>query len=181
MILDQTELKQAEGQLRVMAEFDALTKLANRYRLYDTIAGSAARAQRHGAARALLYLDVDKFKAINDLHGHAGGDAVLVELTRRLKAATRATDAVARLAGDEFVVLLEDVCEIGDAERMAEAILAAMRRPVRYIDTDIAVGTSICIAFNTDPGEKADAWLHRADGAFYAAKAAGRGSYRIAA
>ncbi len=181
MILDQTELKQAEDQLRVMAEFDALTRLANRYRLYDTIAGSAARAQRHGAARALLYLDVDKFKAINDRHGHAGGDAVLVEFARRLKAATRATDTVARLAGDEFVVLLEDVREVGDAERVAEAILAAMRRPVRYIDTDIAVGTSIGIAFNTDPGEEADAWLHRADGALYAAKSAGRGSYRVAA
>ena len=71
--------------------------------------------------------------------------------------------------------------EVGDAERVAEAILAAMRRPVRYIDTDIAVGTSIGIAFNTDPGEEADAWLHRADGALYAAKSAGRGSYRVAA
>jgi diguanylate cyclase (GGDEF)-like protein/PAS domain S-box-containing protein len=181
MLLDQTELKQAEDQLRVMAEFDALTKLANRYRLYDVIALSGARAQRHGGGRALLYLDVDKFKSINDRHGHAGGDAVLVEFSRRLKAAVRATDTVARLAGDEFVVLLEDVREVGDAERVADAIHAAMRPPVRYIDTDIAVGTSIGIAFNTDPGEDADAWLHRADGALYSAKAAGRGSYRVAA
>jgi diguanylate cyclase (GGDEF)-like protein/PAS domain S-box-containing protein len=181
MILDQTELKQAEDQLRVMAEFDALTKLANRYRLYDVIALSGARAQRHGVGRALLYLDVDKFKAINDRHGHAGGDAVLVEFARRVKESVRATDTVARLAGDEFVVLLEDVHEVGDAERVAEAILAAMRRPVRYIDTDIAVGTSIGIAFSTDPGEEVDAWLHRADVALYAAKAAGRGSYRVAA
>ena len=181
MLLDQTELKQAEDQLRVMAEFDALTKLANRYRLYDVIALSGARAQRHGGGRALLYLDVDKFKSINDRHGHAGGDAVLVEFARRLKSAVRATDTVARLAGDEFVVLLEDVREIGDAIHVAEAILAAMLPPVRCIDADIAVGTSIGVAFSGDPGEDADAWLQRADGALYAAKAAGRGSYRIAA
>ena len=181
MLLDQTELKQAEDQLRVMAEFDALTKLANRYRLYDVIALSGARAQRHGGSRALLYLDVDRFKSINDRHGHAGGDAVLVEFARRLKSAVRATDTVARLAGDEFVVLLEDVREIGDAIHVAEAILAAMLPPVRCIDADIAVGTSIGVAFSGDPGEDADAWLHRADGALYAAKAAGRGSYRVAA
>lgn len=181
MLLDQTELKQAEDQLRVMAEFDALTKLANRYRLYDVIALSGARAQRHGGGRALLYLDVDRFKSINDRHGHAGGDAVLVEFARRLKSAVRATDTVARLAGDEFVVLLEDVREIGDAIHVAEAILAAMLPPVRCIDADIAVGTSIGVAFSGDPGEDADAWLHRADGALYAAKAAGRGSYRVAA
>lgn len=180
MILDQTELKKAEDQLRVMAEFDALTRLANRYRLYDVIAASAARAQRHGTGRALLYLDVDKFKAINDRHGHAGGDAVLVEFARRLGNCVRVTDTVARLAGDEFVVLLEDVHAIGDAVRVAEAILAAMQVPVRHIDSDINVGTSIGIAFGRDEGEDADQWLHRADVALYEAKAAGRGSYRVA-
>lgn len=181
MILDQTELKQTEDQLRVMAEFDALTKLANRYRLYDMIALSGARAQRRGAGRGLLYLDVDKFKAINDRHGHAGGDAVLVEFARRLKTAVRATDTVARLAGDEFVVLLEDVHDVGDAVRVADSILAAMSAPVPYLDVDIAVGTSIGIAYANAVDEAADAWLHRADGALYAAKAAGRGGYRLAA
>ena len=181
MILDQTELKQAEDQLRVMAEFDALTKLANRYRLYDVIAMSSARAQRHGAGRALIYLDVDKFKAINDSHSHAGGDAVLMEFARRLKASVRATDTVARLAGDEFVVLLEDVRNPADAVRVADAILAAMGPAVTYLDVDIAVGTSIGISLANAVDEGADAWLHRADGALYAAKAAGRGGYRIAA
>lgn len=180
MVIDQTELKHAEDQLRMMAEVDALTRLANRHRLYEVIALSAARAQRHGMGRALLYLDVDRFKAINDRHGHAGGDTVLVELARRLGACVRATDTVARLAGDEFVVLLEDVHAPGDAIRVAEAILAAMQAPVRYLDIDIAVGTSIGIAFAAQVDEDADAWLHRADVALYAAKAAGRGGYREA-
>ena len=156
LILDQTELKQAEDRLRQMAEYDALTGLANRYRLYDEIAASAARARRHGGARALLYLDIDKFKAINDRHGHAGGDAVLVEFARRLKATVRATDTVARLAGDEFVVLLEEVHGAADASQVAEALVAAMQPPLRYEDQEIAFATSIGVALSHDAGEGAD-------------------------
>ncbi|MBK6726741.1 MAG: diguanylate cyclase [Xanthomonadales bacterium] len=180
LILDQTELKQAEDRLRQMAEHDALTGLINRYRLYEEIAASAARARRHGGARALLYLDIDKFKAINDRHGHAGGDAVLVEFSRRLKTAVRATDTVARLAGDEFVILLEDVAAIANATHVAETVVAAMQPPVSWNGFEIAVGTSIGIAFCEDAGEEADAWLHRADEALYAAKAAGRDTWRVA-
>ena len=181
LLRQQRALRDAEARIREVAERDALTGLANRYRLYEEFERSAARARRHGHHRALLYLDVDRFKAINDRHGHAGGDAVLVEFAQRLKQAVRASDLVARLAGDEFVILLEDVHESSDAMRVAEAILAAVRPPVHHGDVDITIGTSIGIAFNTDPDEDADAWLHRADGALYAAKVAGRGDYRVAA
>ncbi len=180
LVLDQTELKQAEDRLRQMAEVDALTGIANRYRLYDLIEASAARARRHRKARALLFLDIDCFKSINDRYGHAGGDAVLVEFAQRLIAAVRSTDTVARLAGDEFVVLLEDVAAISDASRVAETVIAAMQRPVSWNGVEIAVATSIGIAFSEDPAEEADHWLHRADLALYAAKDAGRGSWRVA-
>lgn len=180
LIQDQTALKLAEDQLRRMAEFDALTGIANRFRLYDVIAQSAARARRHGKARALLYLDIDRFKSINDSLGHAGGDAVLIEFAARLSRSVRATDTVARLAGDEFVVLLEDLTELGDARQAAQSIVGAMVVPMQVAGRELMVVTSIGIAFGKNPDETADALLRRADGALYAAKAAGGNRYHVA-
>lgn len=105
---------------------------------------------------------------------------MLVEFSRRLRTAVRATDTVARLAGDEFVILLEDVAAIANATHVAETVVAAMQPPVSWNGFEIAVGTSIGIAFCEDAGEEADAWLHRADEALYAAKAAGRNTWRVA-
>lgn len=178
---DITALKLAEDRLRHMAQFDALTGLANRYRLYEQLAESAGRARRHRALRALLYLDVDRFKAINDEHGHAVGDRVLCEFARRLRACVRDTDTVARLAGDEFVILLEDLHAEGDAERVAEKLLAAIRVPIPLDQAALPISSSIGIA-HVGPDEiDADAFLKRADAALYAAKAAGRGIWRTAA
>ncbi len=180
MTFDLTALKLAEARLRHLAEYDVLTGIANRARLYDLIERSRARAKRHGTARALLYLDVDRFKAINDSLGHAGGDSVLIEFAQRLVRAVRATDTVARLAGDEFVVLLEDLQHDTDAEHVADAIIAAMRTPVDVGGRPVAVATSIGIARSRDPDETADDLLRRADAALYAAKSGGRNAWRVA-
>lgn len=180
LILDQTELKLAEHKLREMAEFDALTKLANRYRLYQMIAQSAERARRTQTWRALLYLDIDKFKSINDRYGHAGGDGVLAVFANRLKSRARATDTVARLAGDEFVMLLENIHAVRDAVQVAETLLKRVAEPFEFQGKVMQIGTSIGIAVSVDPLENVDDWLHRADEALYAAKQAGRGVYRLA-
>lgn len=105
---------------------------------------------------------------------------MLVEFALRLKASVRATDTVARLAGDEFVVLLEDIHEVADASGVAATILGAMQPSLRYLDHDIAFGASIGIALAANAGETAEHWLQRADLALYAAKSAGRGAWRVA-
>jgi diguanylate cyclase (GGDEF)-like protein/PAS domain S-box-containing protein len=159
---DITALKIAEDQLRYMAQYDALTGLSNRYRLFSLLGVSAARARRHGTLRALLYLDVDRFKAINDAHGHAVGDLVLCEFARRLRACVRDTDTVARLAGDEFVILLEDLHDLRAARQVAEKLLEAMREPFELGQEALQVSTSIGIAV-AQPGDNEGNAFREAD------------------
>ena len=180
MAQDITELKLAEDQLRYMAQYDALTGLSNRYRLYSQLAESAARARRHATLRCLLYLDVDRFKAINDAHGHPVGDLVLCEFARRLRGCVRDTDTVARLAGDEFVILLEDLHDKRAARHVADKVLEAMKAPFDLGHEPLAVSTSIGIACAPPEEGESDAWLKRADQALYEAKAAGRSAWREA-
>jgi diguanylate cyclase (GGDEF)-like protein/PAS domain S-box-containing protein len=177
---DATSLKLAEDQLQFMARYDALTGLANRYQLYETLDASAARAQRSGWQRALLYLDIDRFKSINDTHGHAVGDLVLNEFARRLRDCVRATDTVARLAGDEFVIVLENLAVPADAHTVAVKVIDAMVSPFDLGGVQLRVTTSVGVAF-AEPGEDdADLLLRRADAALYSAKAAGRNVVRSA-
>ena len=177
---DITALKIAEDQLRYMAQYDALTGLSNRYHLYSQLSESAARARRHGTLRAVLYLDVDRFKSINDTHGHAVGDLVLCEFARRLRGCVRDTDTVARLAGDEFVILLEDLHDARAARQVAEKLLEAMRPPFETGHETLDVSTSIGIACARPDENETEAWLKRADQALYEAKAAGRNAWREA-
>lgn len=177
---DVTELKQVQERLEEMAHLDPVTGLANRNRFDELLPLALKRADRQRAPLALLFLDVDHFKAVNDQHGHAAGDAVLREFGRRLLAAVRATDSVARLAGDEFVVLLEGLGGAEDAEQVAAKIVEQVQLPMTVDGVTLRVSTSIGIALHPHGAALAPATLlRRADEALYEAKAAGRNAWRL--
>jgi diguanylate cyclase (GGDEF)-like protein/PAS domain S-box-containing protein len=180
MTFDITERKRQEEALRVRAERDELTGLANRARLRARLQEAVDRCDRTGKAMAVAYLDLDKFKAINDQHGHEGGDRVLVEFARRIEGCVRVTDLPARLAGDEFVIVFENLAGAGDAERVAAKILEAMAAPIALENGSVAVSTSIGLALRALGGVDADELLRQADRALYRAKAAGRATVSVA-
>lgn len=176
VLRDVTTRKRLEAQLYHQAFHDALTGLANRALFRDRVAHALATAQRgptRGAGVAVLFLDLDHFKHVNDAHGHAAGDTLLVQVAERLLTATRGCDTVARLGGDEFAVLLEHLAQGTDADVVAERVLAAMRTPLRVQDREVVVGISVGIA-SGDEADSVDALLRNADLALYAAKARGR-------
>lgn len=179
MTHDITHQKQAERKLRDQATRDSLTGLANRFRLRETFSSALARALRSKQKLALMYLDLDRFKAINDRFGHAGGDHALIAFAERLRANVRGSDLVVRLAGDEFVILLEQLREEAEARRVADKIIAALRKPLLLGDQHIQLGTSIGIALYPDHGDDLDELLHLADAAMYSAKLDGRGKCRM--
>ena len=177
---DVTPLKEVERQLERLAQNDALTGLPNRHMYNDGIAAALRRSQRSGSQIALLFLDIDGFKTINDTLGHAAGDDVLREFARRLLASVRTTDLVARLAGDEFVIVLEGIHTRDECRFVARKILAAMRRDFRVGASMVKVTTSIGIALGQGGETTPEALLTRADSALYAAKGHGRDTYEIA-
>jgi diguanylate cyclase (GGDEF)-like protein/PAS domain S-box-containing protein len=174
---DMTRVKEAESRLVQMARFDSLTGIANR-RLFGELLGQALeRVRRQRQVLGVAYMDIDHFKAINDTWGHGVGDEVLKEVAQRLAACVRVTDTPARLAGDEFVVLLEDVKGPEEAERIGAKIVDAIRRPFATGAGELAVTASVGIALvrGTDgPLPTQDQVLGWADGALYAAKHGGR-------
>ena len=177
---DVTAQKEIERQLERLAQNDSLTGLPNRHMFNDGIAAALRRSQRAGTHVALLFLDIDAFKQINDSLGHAAGDDVLREFARRLKASVRATDLVARLAGDEFVVVLEGIHSRDECRFIARKILAAMRNKFAVADNTLRVTTSIGIALGHGSSTTPEALLKRADSALYAAKGQGRDRFEIA-
>ncbi|MGH8029118.1 MAG: diguanylate cyclase domain-containing protein, partial [Arenimonas sp.] len=180
LIHDITQLKQIESELRTLSRFDSLTGLANRRRYNERLAEAIARSERGGTMMALMFLDLDRFKAINDAHGHKGGDLALQEFARRVEACIRRTDTVARLAGDEFVVILESMASAEDADRVARKILDAMTAPMQVESKPCQLSTSIGIAVRRQGEVDGEALLRRADAAMYAAKNAGRRTFQFA-
>ncbi len=176
---DVTEHRRFERQLAELARTDALTGLPNRYCFNEQLAAVIKRAHRAQTHTALLFLDVDRFKLINDGHGHGVGDEVLREFARRLLGLVRTTDFVGRLAGDEFVIVLEGLRAASEAEIVAGKIIEAINQPFAVSAGPLAVGTSIGIAMH--PGDELDgeALLGRADQALYLAKGSGRNQYRM--
>lgn len=168
---DITERKQLEEQLAHQAFHDPLTNLANRVLFRDRVEHALQRAVRGGGQPAVLFIDLDNFKAVNDGLGHSAGDWLLIEVAGRLQNCLRPADTVARLGGDEFAVLLDD--EAAAAEEIAERILAAFRSPFAVQGTDIVVTMSIGIA-SLLPHHGADDVLRNADLALYRAKAEGK-------
>lgn len=181
MVTDITALKRVERQLDALARFDSLTGLPNRLQFDEKLAEALARAQRRGDALALMFLDVDHFKAINDTLGHPAGDAALKEFARRLQGALRDTDVVARLAGDEFVVILEGLRDAAEPVQVAQKILEQVSGAFTVEGESLAMSASIGIAFHAEGATTPAELLAQADRALYAAKAAGRSTFRLAA
>ena len=155
---------------------DGLTGLPNRALFLDRLEHALARAARGGSDVAVLFLDLDRFKAINDSLGHAAGDELLCTVASRIASCMRAADTAARLGGDEFAVLLEDVVSRREALRVAERIIEALSEPVVLAEREMTVGTSIGIAIGRAGAEDL---LRQADVAMYRAKAQGKGSYAL--
>ena len=178
---DVTELMDVQLRLNKLVRSDSLTGLHNRLQFEESLPLALARSGRTGVGMALMFLDVDHFKQINDGFGHEVGDQILKEFARRLSRCVRATDTVARLGGDEFVVILEGLHDASDAERVAKVIVAEFRRPFDVGERMLNVTTSIGIAFSPclEAAEDAPAFLKEADAALYLAKSAGRNGYHL--
>jgi diguanylate cyclase (GGDEF)-like protein/PAS domain S-box-containing protein len=177
---DVTRRMEAEAALERLARHDALTDLANRHAFQERFAQALARTRRQGMPFALLYLDLDRFKAINDSSGHGAGDVVLIQFAQRLRGCLRATDFAARLGGDEFVVIVEDLSAGQIPKPVLEKILEQARVPVAIDGALVRVSASIGVALATADDAGLDVVLARADRALYAAKAAGKDTWRTA-
>jgi diguanylate cyclase (GGDEF)-like protein len=162
-----------------LAQHDFLTGLPNRMLLNDRLTQAIASAHRHRQSLAVLFLDVDRFKHINDSLGHAIGDQLLKSIARRLVACVRSSDTVSRQGGDEFVVLLSEVARAEDAALSADKILAAVSAPHRIDHQDLHVTVSVGIGVYPDDGTDAETLLKNADSALFRAKANGRGNHQF--
>jgi diguanylate cyclase (GGDEF)-like protein len=178
----ESKVAQRTAELQALLLRDVLTGLPNRRALLEALPEAMGRASRGGHPAALLFIDMDGFKAVNDNHGHEEGDELLRQFGARLAESIRMTDMVARLAGDEFVVVLEMLTSRTDAEETAWKLLDRVREPYALSTTDVTVGASIGVAVFA-PGDKPDldAWLARADHAMYAAKRGGKNAVALAA
>jgi diguanylate cyclase (GGDEF)-like protein/PAS domain S-box-containing protein len=177
LMQDVTERDRLHEQLVHQANHDILTGLPNRALLEDRIAQTLAHASRYGHKAALLCLDLDRFKQINDTYGHAIGDVCLQEIGRRLSSRVRAVDTVARTGGEEFTVLLQEIAESEDAERVAADILRGLNEPYRHNGIDIDLTASLGIAVYPDHGTDPAVLWRDADTAMYRAKKSGGNQY----
>ncbi|MBW7901062.1 MAG: EAL domain-containing protein [Rhodocyclaceae bacterium] len=179
MFADITERKRAEERIHFLAHHDALTELPNRFSLELRLEQALVDARRHDWHVAVMFIDLDRFKVINDTLGHHVGDQLLIEVARRFRAAVRESDTVARLGGDEFVIVLPDL-ENGDAAaHVARKIVAALLAPIRIDGHDLHTSPSIGISLYPDDGLSVDAVMKNADTAMYHAKALGRNNYQF--
>jgi diguanylate cyclase (GGDEF)-like protein/PAS domain S-box-containing protein len=167
---DLTGRKRAEARVAHLAFHDPLTELPNRLLFHDRLAVAVAQAQRRGAVLATLFLDLDRFKVINDSLGHSVGDRLLCKVAERLRTCVRETDTLARLGGDEFIMLVQGISSEADALRVARKIQLAMRQPFPLDERDLFVTTSIGIAMYPADGKDAESLIHNADTALYRAK-----------
>jgi diguanylate cyclase (GGDEF)-like protein/PAS domain S-box-containing protein len=171
---DVTELRRKEERIHHMAFHDPLTGLPNRALVMDRLAEASRKALLREERMALLFIDLDGFKPINDSLGHAAGDDVLKTVAQRLQNRLRGVDFAARLGGDEFVVLLTQLDRPKDAENTADRLLEALAVPLVAANTTVSIGASIGIALFPDDGRSVEELLRRADDAMYAAKSLGR-------
>lgn len=176
---DISALKRHQAELDEMARLDSLTGLPNRRSFDERLPEALARAGRHKQLMALLFVDLDGFKKVNDTLGHAAGDQLLCAVAERLKACVRTVDAVCRLGGDEFTVIVEDAGSQADVGKLCERILEMLSQPHLLAAGRPVVTPSVGVALAT-PGEAPDSLLRRADDAMYAAKRAGKARYCVA-
>ncbi|MES2949913.1 MAG: diguanylate cyclase [Pseudomonadota bacterium] len=173
------DLQENREELEHMARHDVLTGLPNRRAFQERLEQALSRSQRSGERFALFFMDVDNFKSINDSWGHHGGDALLKIVALRLVATTRKVDAIARMGGDEFVVLLENPAQREDIANIAEKLLESVRSPILHRGQELQIGFSIGISLYPDDGRTSAELMARADQAMYEAKSAGRNGFRF--
>jgi diguanylate cyclase (GGDEF)-like protein/PAS domain S-box-containing protein len=176
---DVTERKIAEQQLERLAYRDTLTDLPNRFLFQDRVQHALEQARRRGRGMAVMYVDLDRFKVVNDTLGHATGDRLLQVVATRLRDVLRVDDTIARLGGDEFAILLPDVDRGEDAGNIGRKLLASLREPVRVDGHDLHATASIGIALYPTDGEDLGALLKNADAALYRAKELGRNGVQL--
>jgi PAS domain S-box/diguanylate cyclase (GGDEF) domain len=177
ILRDISERKESEDRIRRLAHHDNLTGLPNRNLLNDRMNHALARVKRNGGRMAVLYVDLDRFKPINDTLGHEAGDLVLQEISRRLAACVRSSDTVARVGGDEFVVVVEEIQRPVEAALVARKIVEHLARPIDYEGHACQVGASIGVAVFPDDGATMEEVCKAADIAMYRVKHAGRNGF----
>lgn len=178
VITDVTEFWRKDERIAHLAYHDPLTDLPNRTLLRDRLAHATTVAAREGELLGVLFIDLDGFKAVNDQLGHHVGDQLLQEIANRLRACVRSSDTVARIGGDEFVVLMEKLDNAEECSVLAEKLPKALSWEMRVGQQCVRTGASVGIAVYPDDGKDAATLLRNADAALYAAKAAGKGGYR---
>ncbi|MCL6269078.1 EAL domain-containing protein [Sansalvadorimonas sp. 2012CJ34-2] len=176
---DITERVQLEEHLTKLAKYDALTGLANRSLFMEFIGTSLARSERRERGSAVLFLDLDHFKQINDTLGHDVGDDLLISVSERLHKCVREGDLIARLGGDEFAIVLDDIAQADDVQLIAEKIVASISKPHLLAGRELHVSTSVGIATWPECGKDATELIKAADTAMYIAKKGGRNGYRM--
>ncbi|HYM61494.1 MAG TPA: EAL domain-containing protein [Thermoanaerobaculia bacterium] len=176
---DISERKKAEEQIEYQAYHDALTGLPNRLLFRDRLTVALARARRQNQNAAVMFLDLDRFKVVNDTLGHSFGDELLKAIAERLRRSLREADSIARMGGDEFTILLTDLASGEDAAMIAEKLLEAIAQPLLLEGQQLFLTTSIGIAVFPTDGETAETLLRSADSAMYRAKDSGRNAFQL--
>lgn len=176
---DVTAEKTAEKKINYLAHYDALTGLLNRARFSDMLGQCVSRLERYGTPFSVFYLDLDRFKLVNDSSGHLVGDKLLVEVGKRIRAEVRESDIVARLGGDEFAIILPNLSDSVEASTLAERLVNAIEQPFEVDSETLSIGLSVGIAVAPINGTRPDQILRNADLALYRAKEEGRGMYRF--
>jgi diguanylate cyclase (GGDEF)-like protein/PAS domain S-box-containing protein len=177
---DITEIKATEEKLHHLAYYDPLTSLPNRSLFRDRLELSVARSARRGLSLGVVFIDLDRFKYVNDTMGHAAGDKLLIEVGRRFAGTLRGSDTVCRFSGDEFTLILEDIRSAEDAAKVAEHILDGISAPVILDGGSVFIGASLGIATFPVDDSTAEGLMRKADAAMYSAKESGRNRYRFA-
>jgi diguanylate cyclase (GGDEF)-like protein/PAS domain S-box-containing protein len=178
-VVDISDRKRAEEQIEFHAYHDPLTKLPNRKLFTDRLTQSLSRARRSGKSVAVMFVDLDHFKSINDTLGHEAGDELLCQMAARLAGSIREDDTVARIGGDEFTIILAELRHPEDAVNVAEKVIKAVQQPLMIAGTSIEISASIGIALFPDDGADAESLLRNADSAMYRAKESGRNTYQL--
>jgi diguanylate cyclase (GGDEF)-like protein/PAS domain S-box-containing protein len=178
-VVDISDRKRAEEQIEFHAYHDVLTHLPNRKLFVDRLRQNIARARRTGKPMAVMFIDIDQFKSVNDTLGHTAGDELLLEMSQRLRACMRADDTVARIGGDEFTIILSELAHAEDAVTVALKILETVQQPISIGSMPVVVSASIGIALHPADGADPETLLRNADSAMYRAKESGRNTYQL--
>ncbi len=176
---DITVRKKMELELRYQALHDPLTQMANRTLLLDRISQALQRSKRHDTCYAVIFMDLDRFKVLNDSLGHNFGDLLLIEVSKRLLSCVRSKDTVSRFGGDEFVLFLEDLDSPGEAFRVVRRVRDAMREPFVIGDQEVQTSASLGVVFDSEEHQSPDEIIQKANIAMYRAKEAGRDQYHV--